>query len=57
MEEHLMNLLDWWENHQYDEMYPGKNMYTEDPKMVVTAKALWVAFYNGNPNEWTWLND
>jgi len=56
MKDHLMNVLDWWEEHQFDEMYSGRNMYDEDPKMVVTAKMLWVAFYGDNPNEWSWLD-
>jgi hypothetical protein len=57
MKELLIQVLSWWEDAQYQEAYPGRNMYDEDPEMVLTAKALWLEnFGNENPCNWAWIN-
>ena len=56
MRDLLISVLDWWDEHQFDESYPGRNAYDEDPEMVVMAKNEWSKMYGDeNPNDWMWL--
>lgn len=33
-------ILDWWEEAQYWEAFPGRNQFDEDPQFVVRAKEI-----------------
>ena len=34
------SVTDWWETAQYDEAYPGRNLYDSNPEMVQLAASV-----------------
>jgi len=53
---HLIQTLDWWEEHQFDTWGRDHDVYDDEPDFVTTAKELYTYFHGtANPKDWIWL--